>query len=68
MLYHYLVDYSGGYPLGFFKNAFIAVDFFFILSGFAICHAYMDKLGKGMPVSEYVARRVGRLFAYLATA
>jgi peptidoglycan/LPS O-acetylase OafA/YrhL len=32
MLYHYFIDYSDGYPLGLFKNAFIAVDFFFILS------------------------------------
>jgi len=32
MLYHYFIDYSDGYPLGLFKNAFIAVDFFVILS------------------------------------
>jgi peptidoglycan/LPS O-acetylase OafA/YrhL len=68
MLYHYLIDYSDGYPLGFFKNAFIAVDFFFILSGFVICHAYMDKLKQGMAASEYVARRVGRLYPLVAIA
>ena len=45
-----------------FGNTFVAVDFFFILSGFVICHAYMDKLKEGMSVAEYVARRIGRLY------
>jgi peptidoglycan/LPS O-acetylase OafA/YrhL len=45
-----------------FWNTFVAVDFFFILSGFVICHAYMDKLKEGMAAAEYVARRIGRLY------
>jgi peptidoglycan/LPS O-acetylase OafA/YrhL len=62
MLYHY---YSDLY-LRCLKNPFIAVDFFFILSGFVIFHAYGEKLRNGLPASEYLARRVGRLYPMLA--
>jgi peptidoglycan/LPS O-acetylase OafA/YrhL len=47
-------------------NAFVAVDFFFILSGFVICHAYAEKLEQGMTFREYLARRIGRLYPLMA--
>lgn len=34
-------EYFGGYP---FFNSFLAVDIFFLLSGFVIAHAYGKKL------------------------
>ena len=43
-------------------NAFVAVDFFFILSGFVICHAYGEKLARGMTVRDYLVRRISRLY------
>ena len=62
MIYHYYWDLH----LRCFKNPFLAVDFFFILSGFVIFHAYGEKLRNGLPASEYLARRVGRLYPMLA--
>jgi peptidoglycan/LPS O-acetylase OafA/YrhL len=59
MAFHYFS------PLPYLKNAFIAVDFFFILSGFVICHAYGDKLDQGMSFGDFVTRRVGRLYPFL---
>jgi len=45
-----------------FPNAGLAVDFFFILSGFVIMHAYGKRLRGGMPTREYLCRRVIRLY------
>ena len=45
-----------------FHNAFLAVDFFFVLSGFVISRAYEDKLKNGMSFVDFVSRRVQRLF------
>ncbi len=57
MLFHYNIQ--NGYR--FFFNAFTAVDFFFILSGFVILHSYGEKLEKGMAVTDYISRRIARL-------
>ena len=44
------------------KNAYIAVDFFFILSGFVIMHAYGARLMNGMSSMNYIWRRLIRLY------
>ena len=62
VLYHYyFAVFSERFP-----NVFVAVDFFFILSGFVVCHAYADKLRGGMRAVDYMARRVTRLFPMMA--
>jgi peptidoglycan/LPS O-acetylase OafA/YrhL len=48
-----------------FKNAYEAVDLFFMLSGFVIAHAYGARLLNGMTTSEYVRRRLIRLYPML---
>ena len=45
-----------------FPNAYIAVDYFLCLSGFVIAYSYEDKLIKGMQVSDFVWRRIVRLY------
>lgn len=40
----------------------LAVDFFFMLSGFVIAHSYGARLLKGMPTSDYLLRRFIRLY------
>jgi peptidoglycan/LPS O-acetylase OafA/YrhL len=57
MAYHYYSRAS----LPFLRNTFIVVDFFFILSGFVITHAYASKLQGGMRGADYFVRRIARL-------
>ena len=52
-----------GYPpTPFVGHSSFFVDFFFVLSGFVISHAYMDKLGDRVELSVFVMRRIGRLW------
>ncbi|GGF53852.1 acyltransferase [Azorhizobium oxalatiphilum] len=44
------------------SNAYLFVDFFFVLSGFVVCHAYRDRLGDGGRWLGFVVRRFGRLW------
>lgn len=41
-------------------HAYLAVDFFFMLSGFVIAHAYDDRLRRGMSVASFLAARLTR--------
>lgn len=43
------------------NHAYLAVDFFFILSGFVIAYAYDDRVGKYMPLGNFFKRRLIRL-------
>jgi peptidoglycan/LPS O-acetylase OafA/YrhL len=65
VMFIHCLHLDGNYP-GWLQNAFIAVDFFFILSGFVVYHAYAEKLKQGMQFRDYVARRVGRLYPLMA--
>lgn len=44
------------------SNAYLFVDFFFVLSGFVVAHAYAARLGSGIAWREFVVRRFGRLW------
>ena len=43
-------------------NVFLAVDVFFMMSGFVIAHAYGSRLRAGLPAWTYLARRFIRLY------
>lgn len=43
-------------------NAYLLVDFFFVLSGFVVCHAYRARLGDAASWRVFVLRRFGRLW------
>ena len=58
MLFHYLIDPTK-YP--FISNSYVAVDLFFILSGFVIYHSYADKLSAGMKPGAFINQRFARL-------
>lgn len=49
-------------------HAGIAVDLFFMLSGFVLAYAYDDRLDKGMGWREFMAARLIRLYPMLAFA
>jgi peptidoglycan/LPS O-acetylase OafA/YrhL len=63
MLFHY---HSFGVHSRFFSNTFTAVDFFFVLSGFVLSHAYGEKLRVGTGAGDYLVRRIARLFPLAA--
>jgi peptidoglycan/LPS O-acetylase OafA/YrhL len=44
------------------RNGYLAVDLFFVLSGFVICTAYGDRLETGRDVWRFMVRRIGRLW------
>src|SRR5690606_39116617 len=50
------------------REAYIFVDFFFVLSGFVIAHAYGARLTGGAELGDFLVRRIGRLWPlHLAT-
>jgi peptidoglycan/LPS O-acetylase OafA/YrhL len=59
MLFHRRWLFPGGH---FLDHSFLAVDFFFGLSGFVVAYAYEEKLLKGMNLLEFVKVRVIRLY------
>lgn len=50
------------YFLPFTRNAYLLVDFFFVLSGFVISHAYAGRLGNVDEVQAFTIKRFGRLW------
>lgn len=60
--FHFLEIHATGdfYIVPFINHGYLAVDFFFVLSGFVIGYAYDDRWGK-MTVKDFFKRRVVRL-------
>ena len=54
--------YSVIYPLDFVRNAYLFVDFFFVLSGFVITYSYGDRLKTPGDLGAFALRRFGRLW------
>lgn len=52
---------TGGTLITTINHGYLAVDFFFILSGFVIGYAYDDRLGKTMSLGNFFKRRLIRL-------
>ncbi|WDF73577.1 acyltransferase family protein [Novosphingobium sp. KACC 22771] len=51
---------------GLFPRAYLAVDFFFMLSGFVLTLAFEPKMRGGMATGDFLVRRVARLWPVLA--
>ncbi len=62
--YHLCESYSAGPRLAMFNHGYLAVDFFFVLSGFVIGYAYDDRW-KRMSTWEFCKRRIARLHPML---
>lgn len=52
---------AGGTVITVINHGYLAVDFFFILSGFVIGYAYDDRLRKTMTLGDFFKRRLIRL-------
>ena len=46
----------------FIGNAYLFVDFFFVLSGFVLCHRYRDKISDRSDFWQFVIRRFARVW------
>lgn len=44
-----------------FNHGYLAVDFFFLLSGFVIGYAYDERWGRGLSMRDFIKRRLIRL-------
>jgi peptidoglycan/LPS O-acetylase OafA/YrhL len=44
------------------EHAYLYVDFFFVLSGFILAHTYGGRLGSRADITEFVIKRLGRLW------
>jgi peptidoglycan/LPS O-acetylase OafA/YrhL len=53
---------SAIYSLDFIRNAYLFVDFFFVLSGFVIAHSYGDRMATLDGVGTFALRRFSRLW------
>lgn len=61
VLFHVLEVYSGGDHIKqFINHGYLAVDFFFMLSGYVMAHAYDDRWDK-MSIKDFFKRRLIRL-------
>lgn len=58
--YHVFEGYAfaGGTTIDTFNHGYLAVDFFFILSGFVIGYAYDDRWGKNFTMKDFIKRRL----------
>src|SRR5262249_14810264 len=55
--------YAGSFhAVPFFENAFLFVDFFFVLSGFIITHGYFTKISNKEELGSFLIRRFGRVY------
>lgn len=64
--FHLFETYSGGdHTKQIINHGYLAVDFFFALSGFVIGYAYDDRWTKGMGVWTFFKRRLVRLHPLL---
>lgn len=50
------------WTLSIVRNGFLAVTFFFVLSGFVIGTTYGERLGRGFSVPRFLGLRLGRIY------
>lgn len=54
--------FSNAYDVPLVRNAYLFVDFFFVLSGFVIAAAYQERLQQGFGIGKFMLLRFGRLY------
>jgi peptidoglycan/LPS O-acetylase OafA/YrhL len=54
--------YSHIEQLALVRNAYLFVDFFFVLSGFVIASTYQERIAGGFSVARFMLLRLGRLY------
>ncbi|MBS0273573.1 MAG: acyltransferase [Proteobacteria bacterium] len=59
---HHFPAHGFVYALPLVRNAWLLVDFFFVLSGFVIAYAYGERLSNGAQIKSFALRRFLRLW------
>jgi peptidoglycan/LPS O-acetylase OafA/YrhL len=65
-LRHLPFIWPAAYPAGVLRESYLAVDFFFVLSGFVLAHAYSDRFRTGMSLTQFMLVRLVRLYPLYA--
>lgn len=66
--FHLFETYSGGQAFQILNHGYLAVDFFFVLSGFVIGYAYDDRWPRGFTMRDFFSRRLIRLHPLVVLA
>ncbi len=64
VLWHHVFEgyaFAGGGQIRVVNHGYLAVDFFFMLSGFVLSYAYDDRWGKSLNLGKFIKRRLIRL-------
>ena len=61
VMFHLFETYSKGVPYQILNHGYLAVDFFFVLSGFVVGYAYDSRWSNGMTFGNFCKRRIIRL-------
>lgn len=61
VMFHLFETYSKGVPYQILNHGYLAVDFFFVLSGFVVGYAYDSRWNGGMTFGSFCKRRIIRL-------
>ncbi|MCM1108182.1 MAG: acyltransferase [Clostridium sp.] len=61
VMFHLMETYSKGVPYQILNHGSLAVDFFFVLSGFVTGYAYDSRWNNGMTFGNFCKRRIIRL-------
>jgi peptidoglycan/LPS O-acetylase OafA/YrhL len=54
--------WQSAYPTDILQESYLAVDFFFVLSGFVLAYAYEDRFKMGMSTRQFMIARLIRLY------
>jgi peptidoglycan/LPS O-acetylase OafA/YrhL len=63
VVFHFITDMPSSLETSsFLRNGYLFVDFFFVLSGFVLCHSYRGKISSPGDFGRFVLRRFGRVW------
>lgn len=63
VIFHFIhVMDSAAAEISFFRNGYLFVDFFFVLSGFVLCHSYRGRIASVDDFRRFVIKRFGRVW------
>jgi peptidoglycan/LPS O-acetylase OafA/YrhL len=63
VVFHYTSEMPSAFETSaFVRNSYLFVDFFFVLSGFVLCHSYRGKITSLSDLGRFVLRRFGRVW------